>query len=377
MLDAIVVGLGAMGSSTVYQLALRGQKVLGIDQFTPPHAFGSSHGKSRIIREAYFEDPLYVPLVKRAYNGWAELQARSGKRVLSRTGGLMIGARNGVVVTGARASAVEHKLPYEELNAAELRARFPALTPPDDAVAIWEPRAGALDPEAAIDAQLSLARAAKAELRFGEKVTKWRATDGGVEVTTFTGTYTAARLVITAGSWIGDLVPELALPLTVERQAVCWFDPLEPAEFTPNKFPVFIHEYAPGRTWYGFANFGDGVKAALHHQGETTTPQTVRRAVDDGEVAAVRDLLKRFIPNANGPVRSTTVCLYTNAPDDHFVLDTHPAHPEVFIASPCSGHGFKFSIAIGELIADEIAGETRRFDLTPFRLARFARAASA
>ncbi|MFI5231785.1 MAG: N-methyl-L-tryptophan oxidase [Gemmatimonadales bacterium] len=372
MFDAIVVGLGAMGSSTVYQLALRGQRVLGIDQFTPPHAFGSSHGKSRIIREAYFEDPLYVPLVKRAYNGWAELQARSGKRVLSRTGGLMIGAPDGIVVTGARASAVEHQLPYEELSAAELRARFPALTPPDDAVAIWEPRAGALDPEAAIEAQLALARAANAELRFGEKVTKWRATSTGVEVTTFTGTYSAARLVIAAGSWVSHLVPELALPVTVERQAVCWFDPLEADQFTPNRFPIFIHEYAPGRTWYGFANFGDGVKAALHHQGETTTAHTVRRAVDDAEVAAVRDLLKRFIPAANGPLRATTVCLYTNAPDDHFILDTHPEHPEVFIASPCSGHGFKFSIAIGELIADEIAGEPRRFDLTPFRLARFA-----
>jgi len=374
--DAIVVGLGAMGSSAVYQLALRGQQVLGIDQFTPPHAFGSSHGKSRIIREAYFEDPLYVPLVRRAYHGWAELQARSGKRVLSRTGGLMIGARDGTVVSGARASAIEHKLPYEELGAAQLRARFPALTPPDDAVAIWEPRAGALDPEAAIDAQLAVARAAKADLRFGEKVTKWRATDSGVEVTTFTGTYFAARLVISAGSWVRELLPELNLPVTVERQPVCWFDPLDPVEFTPTKFPIFIHEYAPGRTWYGFANFGDGVKAALHHQGETTTPQTVRRAVDDVEVAKVRELLERFVPRANGALRSTTVCLYTNAPDDHFILDTHPAHPAVFVASPCSGHGFKFSVAIGELIADEISGDTRRFDLTPFRISRFAKQAS-
>jgi sarcosine oxidase len=293
--------------------------------------------------------------------------------VLRRTGGLMIGAPGGTVVSGARASAVEHGLPYEELSAADVRARFPAFRAPDDAVAIWEPRAGALDPEAAIDAQLSLARAAKAELRFGEKVTKWRATAQGVEVTTLSGMYTAARLVITAGAWIGELLPELALPLTVERQAVCWFTPLKPAEFTPNRFPVFIHEYAPGRTWYGFANFGDGVKAALHHQGETTTAQTVRRAVGDDEVGLVRDLLKQFIPNANGTLRSTTVCLYTNAPDDHFILDTHPEHPTVFIASPCSGHGFKFSIAIGELIADAFAGERRRFDLTPFRLGRFAR----
>jgi sarcosine oxidase len=374
LFDVIVLGLGAMGSSTVYQLALRGQKVLGIDQFTPPHAFGSSHGKSRIIREAYFEDPLYVPLVKRAYNDWAELQARSGKRVLTRTGGLMLGAADGIVVGGARASAVEHGLPFEELSASELRARFPALRPTDDTVAIWEPRAGVLDPEAAIEAQLSVARAARAELKFGEKVTKWRATSEGVEVTTWSGVHTAARLVITAGSWVGDLLPDLALPLTVERQAIFWFDPLKPAEFTPNKFPIFIHEYEPGKTWYGFADFGDGVKAALHHQGETTTPQTVRRAVNDDEVTVVRDLMKKFVPDANGPLRSATVCLYTNAPDDNFILDAHPDHPSVFVASPCSGHGFKFSIAIGELIADDLMGEPRRFDLAPFRIDRFATA---
>jgi len=305
-----------MGTSTAYQLALRGQAVLGIDQFSPPHSFGSSHGKSRIIRETYFEDPLYVPFVKRAYNGWAELQARSGKRVLTRTGGLMIGAPDGAVVSGARASAVEHRLPYEELSAGELRDRFPALRPPDDA---------------------------------------------------------AARLVISAGPWMGDLVPELALPLEIERNAVYWFDPLKAAEFTPDKLPVFIHEYAPGHTWYGFANFGDGVKVALHHQGELTTAQAVRRAVSDSEVAGVRGLLKAFLPDANGALRATSVCLYTNTPDENFILDVHPEHPAVFIASPCSGHGFKFSIAIGEAIADVLMGERRRFDLSPFSLARFAR----
>jgi sarcosine oxidase len=361
-----------MGSSTVYQLALRGQRVLGIDQFTPPHAFGSSHGKSRIIREAYFEDPLYVPLVKRAYHGWAELQARSGKRVLTRTGGLMIGAPDSTVVRGARASAVEYNLPYEELDSNEVHSRFPALRPSEDSVAIWEPRAGVLEPEAAIDAQLSIARSARAELRFGEKVTKWRATSDGVEVTTHTGTHTAAKLVISAGAWLGDLVPELRLPLTVERNAVYWFDPRVKGELTPDKLPIFIHEYAPDQTWYGFANFGDGVKVALHHQGEPTTAQTVRRAVSDEEVEGIRALIRRYLPGADGPLRSTSVCVYTNTPDQDFILDAHPEHPSVLIASPCSGHGFKFSIAIGELIADDLMGERRRFDLAPFRITRFA-----
>ena len=227
-----------------------------------------------------------------------------------------------------------------------------------------------LEPEAAIDAQLSLARGAGAELRFGEKVTRWRATAAGVEVTTRGGTYAAERLVIAAGAWAGDLLPELALPLTVERNAVYWFHPLTAPQFTPDRFPIFIHEYAPGRTWYGFADLGDGVKVALHHQGEATTATTVRRAVSDAEVSGIRTLLARFIPGANGALRATTVCLYTNTPDHHFVLDAHPGYPAVFVASPCSGHGFKFSIAIGELIADELTGRPRRFDLAPFALPR-------
>ncbi|MFI5245514.1 MAG: N-methyl-L-tryptophan oxidase [Gemmatimonadales bacterium] len=372
MFDVMVLGLGAMGSSTIYHLARRGQKVLGVDQFTPPHAFGSSHGKSRIIREAYFEDPLYVPLLKRAYNGWAELQARSGKRVLRRTGGLMIGAPDGRMVSGARTSAAAYRLPCEELSASEVRRRFPALRPPDDAVAIWEPRAGVLDPETAIEAQLALAHSAGADLRFSEKAIEWHATDEGVEVTTHTGTYAAARLVLTAGPWIGDLIPELALPLTVERNAVFWFDPLKPSDFAPDKFPVFIHEYAPGHTWYGFGDFGEGVKVGLHHQGEATTAQTVRRAVGDEEVEGIRGLVRQFIPGANGVLRKTAACIYTNTPDEHFIIDEHPEHPAVIIASPCSGHGFKFSIAIGELIADEVMGEGHRFDRSPFRIDRFA-----
>jgi sarcosine oxidase len=286
----------------------------------------------------------------------------------------MIGSPDGTVVRGSRASAVEHNLPYEELNASEIRARFPALRPPDGAVAIWEPRAGVLDPEAAIGAQLSLARALRAELRFGEKVTRWRATPEGVEVTTHSGIFAAARLVICAGPWIGELLPELSLPLAVERNAVYWFDPANGEQFSPEKLPIFIHEYEPGHTWYGFPNFGHGVKVALHHQGETTTAQTVRRAVSDGEVAGIRDLMTRFLPGANGVLRTTAVCLYTNSPDEQFILDAHPDHPSVFVASPCSGHGFKFSIAIGEAIADDLMGDRPRFDLSPFRISRFARA---
>jgi sarcosine oxidase len=371
MFDAIVAGLGAIGSSTAFHLARRGQRVLGLDRFAPPHTLGSSHGKSRIIREAYFENPLYVPLVRRAFECWAELEALSGDALLTKTGGLMIGPRDGVVVRGALASATTHDLPHEVLSAEALRRRVPAFIVPDGEVGVWEPRAGILAPEAAIDAYLKLARASGAELRFNEPVLAWAATGDGVEVTTQRGMARAKQLIVCAGAWAREVVPDLALPLTVERNAVYWFEPARDAGlFAPERFPIFIHEFAPGRAWYGFPDVGDGVKVALHHQGETTTPDAVRRTVGDDEIAMVRSLLAQFLPAANGALRDTTVCLYTNTPDEHFIVDRHPDHRAVIVASPCSGHGFKFSSALGEVIADLVTRGETRFDLTPFRLDR-------
>jgi sarcosine oxidase len=371
--DVIIAGLGAMGSAAAFHLARRGLRVLGLERFTHPHAFGSSHGKSRIIREAYFENPLYVPLVQRAYQCWAELESRSGRRLLTPTGGLMIGPRDGVVVRGARASAVEHGLPFEELSAAEVHERFPSLLPAPSDVAIWEPRAGILDPESAIEAHLALARENGAQLRFGEPVESWTERAGGlVRVRTAQASYDAAWLVIASGAWVAQLVPELALPVVVERNVVHWFHPsTDSAHFGLGSLPIFIHEHDPGRVWYGFPDLGDGVKLALHHQGEPTTAESVRRAVSRDEVERVRALADRFLPGAAGRVRESVVCLYTNSPDEHFILDTHPGHHRVVVASPCSGHGFKFSSAIGEAIADLVLDGRSRFDLAPFRLSRF------
>jgi len=371
--DAIVAGLGAMGSAAAFHLARAGCRVVGFDRFTPPHALGSSHGKSRIIREAYFEDPLYVPLVQRAYECWAELEALSGRRLLTRTGGLMIGPRDGAVVRGARTSAVAHGLSCEELDARELARRVPGFRPGDDDVAIWEPRAGVLAPEAAIQSHLEQALRHGAELRFDEPVLGWSAAPGGVRVTSARGATDARTLVIAAGAWVRELVPALARSLVVERNVVCWFDPSRPTpRFAPEHFPVFIHEYERGKAWYGFPDLGDGVKLALHHQGEPVDPATVRRTVAPAEVARVRALARRYVPDADGPLREAAVCLYTNTPDEHFILDHHPDHPQVLVASPCSGHGFKFSSAIGEVIADLVREGRTRFDLRPFRLGRFA-----
>jgi len=371
MFDTIICGLGAMGSAAAFHLARRGQRVLGLDRYTPPHTLGSSHGKSRIIREAYFENPLYVPFVRRAYECWAELEQLSGKQLLTPTGGLMIGPRGGSVVDGARASAVTHGLPFEQLGAADVERRVGAFHMAAGDVAIFEPRAGILAPERAIEAHLALAAASGAALHYDEPVLRWTATDDGVQVTTARRTVRAHRLVISAGPWAGELLADLALPLAVERNAVYWFEPARnAASFAPDRFPIFIHEFAPGRAWYGFPDVGDGVKVALHHQGEPADPAAPRRPVSATEVAFIRTLLERYLPDANGRLLETAVCLYTNTPDDHFILGRHPAHAAVIVASPCSGHGFKFSSAIGEVIAGLAIDGESRFDLHPFRVAR-------
>jgi sarcosine oxidase len=370
--DAIVVGLGAMGSAAVFHLARRGARVLGLDRFHPPHAMGSSHGRSRIIRQAYFEHPQYVPLVQRAYRCWSALEAESRSTLFVRTGGLMIGAPEGAVAGGALRSAQQHGLEHALLSARELRERYPVFHAPDDAVAVWEPDAGYLRPEACIRAHLALAEADGASLGFDEPALSWAPAAGGVMVTTARGTYAAKRLVLAAGAWNPVLASEVSLPLSVERQVQHWFAPAhQPAQFEAARFPVFIWEYAPGRTWYGIPAEQDGVKLALHHQGEITTADAVRRTVHDDEVAPVRALVRKLLPAADGPVRESVVCLYTNTPDEDFLIDSPPGVPEVIIASPCSGHGFKFSSAIGEQIAGLVLDGRSAFDLTPFRLSRF------
>ncbi|HEY6865757.1 MAG TPA: N-methyl-L-tryptophan oxidase [Candidatus Eisenbacteria bacterium] len=368
--DVIVAGLGAMGSAAACHLARRGLRVLGLDRFAPPHANGSSSGRTRIIREAYFEHPAYVPLVRRAYELWTALERDSGTRLLRVTGGLMIGPPEGVLVSGALLSARTHGLAHELLETVDLRRRHPALRPAEGTVAVWEPRAGALLPEACVAAHLAMAARAGATLAPGEPVLEWTDSGGGIEVRTARGRHQAGKLLIAAGAWAPGLLPGLDLPLAVERQVQTWFDPLDPAAFEPGRFPVFIWEDEPGRFIYGFPDFGDGVKVARHHEGEGTDPDRVRREVTGADVQPIRAVLERLIPAANGPLRDAAVCLYTNTPDAHFVLDLHPRHPGVLIASPCSGHGFKFAAALGEVAADLLEGARPRFDLGMFRVAR-------
>lgn len=369
--EVAIAGLGAMGGAAAYQLARRGVRVLGFDRFAPPHTMGSSHGESRIIRVAYFEDPRYVPLVQRSWELWRDLEEESGEPLMRPTGGLMMGPVDGEVVAGALESARKHGLPFELLDAAAIAVRFPAHRPATTDVAVWEPQAGVLAPEACVDAHLRGARAHGADLRFDEPVLEWRATPGGIEVRTERGTTVADRLVLASGAWMPELVPDLAPKLSVARQTLMWFTPrANPESFDAERFPIFIREFEPGRAVYGFPLAGGRVKFAIHMEGESANPRAVRRTVDDAEVEKLRAVLDRCVPDAAGPCVDRAVCLYTNTPDHHFRLGPLPGEPRVLVASCCSGHGFKFAPAIGEALADLAQGLRPSFDLGLFALDR-------
>jgi sarcosine oxidase len=380
---AIVVGLGAMGSAAVSHLARRGKRVVGLEQFTPAHALGSSHGRSRVTRQAYFENPAYVPLLERATELWRQLQRDSAMRLLQITGGLMLGPPDGVVVKGTLASARRHGLRHDVLEAAEVRRLFPAFTPDEGTTGVLDHAAGVLFPEDCILAHIGSATRAGAELRWQEPVLRWRSTDDHVEVTTARGTYVAEALLLCAGPWMTmtttttELLADLDLPLQVERNVLYWFRPTaDLALFAPDRFPVFIVEHSPGKVFYGFPNLDDdGVKVARHHTGELCTPTTMRREVGQDEVHEMRGLLEGVLPTVGGDLLSATTCMYTNTPDGHFIIDRHPRHPNVVLASPCSGHGFKFASVIGEILADLACDGRTQHPIEMFRLGRFRTAA--
>jgi sarcosine oxidase len=372
--DVIVVGLGAMGSATAYQLARRGQSVLGLEAFGRAHQLGSSGGLTRVIRLAYFEHPDYVPLLRAAWDLWPEIEAESGQELLLRTGGLYAGRRGSAVLDGALLSAQRHDLPHELLDAGEAGRRFPALRLDDDMAALHEPLAGILYPERCIEAHLMVAQRHGAELHFEERVSGWSSNRGGVEVTTDRGRYTAQRLVLAAGAWLPKLLPDLDLPLSVERQPLFWFEPTDSAApLGPDRLPVYIVELDAEHAFYGFPLLpGQGVKVARHHGGRPTDPDTVEREVTDADEAEVRRFVEHYLPAAGGRRLEGRVCLYTNTPDFNFIIDRHPAEPRVVILSPCSGHGFKFSNIVGSIAADLALAGATSFEIGFLSVGRFA-----
>lgn len=284
----------------------------------------------------------------------------------------MVGPPKGALVTGALSSARAHRLSHEVLSSVELRRRFPVFHPGPEMVGVWEPRAGTLFPELAIQSHLELAARLGATLLFDKPVVKWEPEDQGVRVYTASATFTAGRLLLSVGPWVESLVPELKLPFRVERQVLYWFEPFsEPKLFQVPNCPVYIWQYGPQQFFYGFPNLGDGVKVALHHDGEKAQPDGPRREVDSSEIANMRTLLRRYLPSAEGQLRATAICLYTKTPDENFILDRHPLYPQVLLASPCSGHGFKFSSVIGELSAMLLREQTPSLDLSLFKISRF------
>ena len=371
--DVIVLGLGAMGSSAAYQLAKRGVRVLGIEQFAPAHELGSSGGLSRIIRLAYFEHPDYVPMLKAAWALWPQIEAEAATDLLKVTGGLYVGREGSAVLDGSRRSALEHGLAHEVLNVDEMRVRFPQLVLDDDMAALHEPLAGALFPEKCIAAHLSLAQQHGATLNFGERVSAWSSDGGGVSVTTDKGTYAGAKLVIAAGAWLPALAPNLDLPLTVERNSLYWYEPAATPEiFEAERFPVWIMELNGEHAFYGFPRLpNQGVKVARHHGGGTVDANMVDRSASDEDERPVRDFISRYMPALNGRRLDSRVCMYTNTSDFNFILDFHPEADNVVIASPCSGHGFKFSSVIGSIVADLATTGRTHFEIEFLSVGRF------
>jgi sarcosine oxidase len=376
MYDVIVAGLGGMGSAAAYQLAGRGRRVLGLERYTPAHDRGSSHGQSRIIRQAYFEDPSYVPLLLRAYELWERLERETGDDLMTLTGGLMIGPPDSRTFTGSIATADEYGLPYEVYDAAELKHRYPVFEPTENTVALFEAKAGFVRPEAAVKAHLDRATAMGADLKFGEEILTWEPTASGVLVETASGTYEAGRLIVTAGAWAPKLLADLGLPLEVTRQILFWFDPVGGVEpFLSNRFPVFIWEPEDGNSFYSIpAHDGPegGVKVAFFRaDGKPADPDTIDREVHDEEIDFIRSYLAKYVPALDGELLYARTCMYTNTPDEHFVISAHPEHPQVAIAAGFSGHGFKFCGVVGEILADLVTeGETNHpIDLfSPTRL---------
>jgi len=357
--DVIVAGLGAHGSSAAYHLALRGASVVGFDRFARGHTLGSSGGLSRIIRLSYYEHPDYVPLLRRAWTLWRELERASGEKLLTETGGLYAGAPDGELVAGALESARRHELEHEVLDPAALRGRYPLFEWPDGWQGVFERQAGWLAPERSIETHLRLAEQNGATLRFAEPIERWTSTAEGVRVTTASSTFDAKQLVIAAGAWMAQLAPELAPELSVERNVLFWFEPTAERDAFA-RLPIYIVQDTD-RIFYGFPYVeGQGVKVAGLHFGDRADPDTVDRTVSASDEERVRAWVRRRMPLADGERRDAKVCMYTNTPDAHFIVDRLPDHPNVVVASACSGHGFKFSTVIGEILADLVLeGETR------------------
>jgi sarcosine oxidase len=387
--DAIVIGLGAMGSAAAYQLARRGAKVLGIDRFTPPHAFGSSHGETRITRQAIGEGEEYVPLALRSYEIWREIEAEAGLdagALLTVTGGLIMSSGKaktllhgsesfiGETVECAQKYGIEHSL----LNTQQIAERFPQFGLVGDETGYYENEAGFLRPENCVQAQLDLAKKHGAEIHFNERVLSFSADRNSVEVITEKGTYVGEKLIVSAGPRVNEFIQAKDL-FKIYRQVLYWFQLNETVEnYLPGNFPIFIWQF---NRWaddfiYGFPAIdgsNGGLKLAAEQHLITTDPDNAGMNVTAGEMEKMyRDYVRERLPGLGVRCLKAVSCLYTATPDEGFVIDRHPRYENVLIASPCSGHGFKHSAAVGQILSELALDGATSFDISKFSLARFA-----
>jgi len=376
--DTIVIGVGGMGAAACYHLARRGSRVLGLERFDVPHNRGSSHGTTRIIRLAYFENPAYVPLARRALELWKETEKAFGEQLYFRTGGIDAAPEDHYVFRGALESCRAHDLPHKVLSAEDANRRFPGYRLPAMHLALYQADGGFIASERAILAHVTLAHAAGARIHCRERVLEWQpVAGGGVRVATDRGSYEAGRLIVSAGAWVGELVPQLRTLAVPERQVLGWFQPAEPKLFRPDVFPVVIAVGNDG-LYYATPIWGvPGLKIGLyHHRGESGPAEGLSREVGPEDEAPLRAGARSFFKDADGPLMAMKTCLFTNTPDGHFIIDALPGHPEIIVASPCSGHGYKFASAIGEILADLARDGKTRADMSLFGLGRFAEQAA-
>ena len=367
----VVIGLGATGAAALCQLARRGVRPIGIEQYQIGHAHGSSHGPTRIFRLAHFENPAYVPLLRRAAALWRELETISGRKLLVTTGIVELGPYDGELARGTLTASVRHELPHEVLDASPFMRRYSQFHVPNNYVAVIQPDGGYIEAAAAVETSLRVAVDAGAIVRTRERVVAIEPRRAGVRIRTDRAVIDADGAIVATGPWTAGVLPDLQLPLRVTRQVVGWFEPADAGAFADDA-PVFLLESRHG-IHYGLPPYGRmGIKIAKHHHfGEVVAPDHCDRAVSAADEAAIRAPLREFLPAADGRLIEAETCLYTLTPDETFIIDRVPDAPHVVIASPCCGHGFKFAPVIGEIVADLITSSTTPHDIAAFRLGRF------
>lgn len=370
--DAIVIGVGGMGSAASCELARRGRRVLALEQFALGHDLGSSHGQTRIIRKAYYEHPDYVPLVCRAFERWYDLEQQQGVHLLSECPCLSIGRTDSAMIAGVRASAAQHHLPVETLPAAEMRRRFPAFRFGEDYLGVLEKSAGFLYVDDCVQAHAREAVRLGATIRDNEPVVSWQANEREATVQTMADRYTAARLIVTAGPWAGQMLARQGAFLRVMRQVVQWFGARDDRLFRRDVFPLYIADTPQGH-FYGFPVLNaNGAKVAQHYGApELNSPAEIERSIQPQDEETIRDFLREYLPALDGLCRRASVCIYTLTPDRHFVIDQHPNHANVALAAGFSGHGFKFAPVVGEILADLADNGRTEWPIGMFGIRRF------